>query len=126
LGLSYRQVKRVWARFRAEGAEGLVHRGRGRVSNRAKPEAEREACLAAYREELGGLGPTLAAEKLVERGHKVDHETLPWWLLRDGQWKVRRRRVRHRRWRGERGTLGSWCSWTAAFIRGLGTSDTRA
>jgi molybdenum-dependent DNA-binding transcriptional regulator ModE len=32
LGLSYRQVKRLVARFRAQGASGLVSRKRGRRS----------------------------------------------------------------------------------------------
>ena len=34
LGLSYRQMKRVWRRYVAGGAAGLVHRSRGRASNR--------------------------------------------------------------------------------------------
>lgn len=35
--LSYRQAKRLWKRYRAEGPPGLVHRSAGRASNRAKP-----------------------------------------------------------------------------------------
>ena len=31
IGLSYRQAKRVWRRYRDKGDKGLVHRGRGRV-----------------------------------------------------------------------------------------------
>lgn len=30
----YRQMRRVWSRYQAEGDSGLVHRGRGRSSNR--------------------------------------------------------------------------------------------
>ena len=120
LGLSYRQVKRVWARFRAGGAQGLVHRGRGRVSNRAKSEAEREACLAINREELAAFGPTLAAEKLFERGYKVDHETLRRWLLGDGQWRVRRRPVRHQRWRERKAHFGELVQLDGSFHRWFG------
>ena len=36
--LSYRQAKRLWRRYRKEGAAGLVHRSAGRISNRAKPK----------------------------------------------------------------------------------------
>jgi transposase len=32
LGLSYRQAKRIWRRYREEGAEGLQHRSVGRLS----------------------------------------------------------------------------------------------
>lgn len=115
LGMSYRQVKRVWARYRAWGAGGLVHRGRGRVSNRAKAKEVREACLAVCREELVGFGPTLAAEKLAERGLVVDHETLRRWLMRDGQWRGRRRRVRHRRWRERKEHCGELVQLDGSF-----------
>ena len=37
LGGSYRNAKRKLKRLREEGDEGLVHRSRGRPSNRAKP-----------------------------------------------------------------------------------------
>jgi len=37
LEVSYRQLRRIWKRFRAEGDPGLIHRGRGRLSNRSKP-----------------------------------------------------------------------------------------
>ncbi len=39
VGLSYRQTRRAYARFRQEGDAGLVHRSRGRPSNRGYPEA---------------------------------------------------------------------------------------
>ena len=35
--LSYRQSKRVWRRYQAEGDGGLVHRLRGKASGRRKP-----------------------------------------------------------------------------------------
>lgn len=31
LGLSYRQGKRIWRRYREKGAEGLVHRRAGKA-----------------------------------------------------------------------------------------------
>src|SRR5215218_9564157 len=67
LGLSPRQVFRLLARFRAEGAPGLASRRRGRPSNRRLPDAVREAALAVVRERYPDFGPTLAAEKLAER-----------------------------------------------------------
>jgi hypothetical protein len=35
MGLSYRQVKRLWKRYREEGEVGLKHGNAGRRSNRA-------------------------------------------------------------------------------------------
>ena len=34
LGVSYRQVKRLWARYQAAGDRGLVHGLRGKQANR--------------------------------------------------------------------------------------------
>lgn len=99
LRVSYRQVKRMWRRFKGGGAGELVHRSRGRSSNRAKGEAFRQQCLAIYRELPAGFGPTLAAEKLAERGLEVDHETLRRWLIVEGAWERRRRSRTHRSWR---------------------------
>ena len=42
LELSYRQKKRLWKRYRGEGAKGLQHCSAGRGSNCAKPEVEYE------------------------------------------------------------------------------------
>src|SRR5256885_15924285 len=50
LELSYRQAKRVWQRYREEGAKGLQHRSAGRGSNRAKPEKFRRKVLQLIRE----------------------------------------------------------------------------
>ena len=45
LGLSYRQSKRIWARYRVGGAKALQHGNCGRVSNRAYPSKFRAAVL---------------------------------------------------------------------------------
>ena len=45
LELSYRHCRRAYKRFREEGDVGLVHRRRGRRSNRAKPRAFKETVL---------------------------------------------------------------------------------
>ena len=107
MALSYRQAKRVWRRYGEQGDVGLVHRSRGRPSNRRKPAAERERCLELYRERLDGFGPTYASELLAERWDLVvDHETLRRWLLAEGLWHLRRRRPRHRRWRARKERFG--------------------
>jgi transposase len=106
LGLSYRQSKRSYARFLCEGDKGLVHRNRGRASNRRIAADVKEGALAYYVERLEGFGPTLAAEKLVEHGLAVDHETLRRWLLEAGIWHKQRRRREHRSRRERRAHFG--------------------
>ena len=96
LGLSYRQCRRSFKRYREQGDRGLVHRSRGRRSNRAKADEFRRAVVELYREHYEGFGPTLAAEKLAEQGYELDHETVRRWLIADGQWSRRRKRGKHR------------------------------
>ena len=52
--VSYRQAKRLYRRYRAEGAKGLRHRSAGRGSNAARDGAEREHILALVREKYSG------------------------------------------------------------------------
>ncbi len=107
LGLSYRQTKRIWSRYQAQGDLGLVHRNRGRPSNRRKPAADRKRALELYREQLEGFGPTFASELLAQRWNlEVDHETLRRWLVGEGLWQVRRRRSKHRSWRPRKEGFG--------------------
>lgn len=96
LGLSIRQMRRIYRRYCQEGAAGLVHRGRGKPSSRSRPCAFRERVLERYESEYRGLGPTLAAEKLQEDGLTVDHETLRRWLMKEGKWQRHRKRHQHR------------------------------
>ena len=68
MGLSLRQARRVWRRFKAEGDAGLVHRHRGRASNRRLGEDVRERVVKRHQERYADSGPTLACEKLAADG----------------------------------------------------------
>ena len=107
LGISYRQARRIHRRYLDGGDEGLVHRSRGRPSNRGKPPEVKEAVLSLYQERYWDFGPTLAAEKLLERdGYQVGHETLRRWLLGTGLWERHRRRPKQRQRRERRAHFG--------------------
>lgn len=106
LNISYRQMRRVFKRFAEEGDVGLVHRSRGRSSNRGYDPEFRARVLARYQERYDGFGPTLAAEKLVEDGLTLDHETLRRWLLAAGLAKKRRKRPVHRAARPRKAHFG--------------------
>ena len=104
LGLSYRQSKRCFGRYRREGDRGLMHRLRGRPSNRGAEAKQKRRVLAVYEQKYGDYGPTLAAECLEEEdGLPVAVETLRQWLLSAGLWRKQRRRrpYRQRRVRKE-------------------------
>lgn len=109
LGIGYRQAKRLWRRYRRQGAAGVVHASAGGPSNRAKPAKFRRKVLRLVREKYGGeegrrFGPTLAAEHLAsDEGLEVQAETLRLWMLEEGLWsRVRERKpYRSRRERKE-------------------------
>jgi transposase len=106
LGVSYRQVKRLWSRYQAEGDRGLVHGLRGKRSNRQGERSLRERVLARYAESYADYGPTLAAESLGEEGFEVAVTTLRRWLVQAGLWQRRRVRKQHRRRRARKEFFG--------------------
>ena len=101
LELSYRQVKRLWRRYRQVGGKGLQHGNAGRPSNRSKPDKLRRRVLNLIKKKYSGseeerFGPTLASEHLAEEdGIAIDHETLRGWMLAEGLWSRQRRRKKH-------------------------------
>ena len=103
LGVSYRQVLRLWKRFQLDGASGLKHGLRDRVSNHRFDAGRRERVLELYRAKSGDFGPTLAVEYLGKLdGEELSEETLRQWLIEAGMWSARRRGAPHRQWRERR------------------------
>lgn len=121
LELSYRQVKRVWRRYRQAGGKGLKHGNAGKPSNRNKPAKLRRRVLALVRGKYGGeegdrFGPTLAAEHLAEEdGIEMDHETLRRWMLEAGLWRRKRKRKQHRQRRQRKGHFGELVQLDGSF-----------
>ena len=105
--VSYRQAKRILKRYREHGDAGLVHMGRGRCSNRMRPEAERKRAVRLYEARYHGFGPLLASEHLAaDHGLVVDHETLRRWLVAAGVWNPQHKREAHRAARERRPRRG--------------------
>jgi hypothetical protein len=100
LSLSGRHIRRIVKRIRKEGSQGIVHRSRGKPSNRRISDKMKERVITLYRTRYKDFGPTLAAEKLLERDRiGISDETLRMWLLETGDWRKTRRQRRHRQWR---------------------------
>ncbi len=108
MGVGTRQARRIYQRWRDEGDAGLVHRARGRPSNRRLPPDLRARALELVRAEYEDFGPTLACETLWER-HDLDvrPETLRRWMRQAGlganarRTRTKRRMRPRRRRRGE-------------------------
>lgn len=95
LGVGVRQLKRLVRRWRRDGDAGLISRQRGRPSHRRMPEALRARLGTLLQEHYADFGPTLAAEKLLEReGFRVSAETVRRIQIDLGLWRPKRRRAK--------------------------------
>jgi transposase len=98
LGLSYRQGKRLWARYRTGGGAGLQHGLCGRASNHGYGGEFRAVVLQRVAERYQDFGPTLASEHLAADDQlQVSAETLRRWLRAAGQPCVRKRKAYRKR-----------------------------
>jgi len=113
LGISDRWVRELLGRVKQEGDRGVVHRLRGRVSNRRLPEKVRTKALELVQARYGDFGPTLACEYLAkEHEVKVSKETLRQWLIGAGLRRVKRRKVEEAHvWRARRSCRGELVQW---------------
>ncbi|MGI8548676.1 MAG: ISNCY family transposase [Gemmatimonadaceae bacterium] len=101
LGVSYRQAKRLYQRYRREGSKGLMHGNVARRSNHTHATVEREQVLSLIRAHYGGaatkgagqrFGPTLVAEHLwTDHGVLVARSTLRDWMREAGLWSRMRK-----------------------------------
>jgi hypothetical protein len=122
MGVSYRQAKRLWRRFRQRGAVGLRHRSAGRPSPRRKKAAFKRRVLSLIRRHFLGddeheaFGPTLIAETLAEDHQlKVDAETIRRWMLENGLWRRVREAPKHRRRRERKAHFGELVQMDGSF-----------
>lgn len=94
LGVTTRQVKRLVAAYRRDGAGALVSRRLGQPSNRRLKEPVREAIRALLVERYADFGPTLACEKLREvHGLAVSVETVRGLQIELALWTPKRRKA---------------------------------
>lgn len=115
-------MRQLLRRMRKQGDEAVIHRLRGRPSNRKIAEPVRRQAVGLVKKEYRDFGPTLASEYLAERhGLAVSRETLRGWMIQAGLWRLRLRRVeRVHTWRPQRSgrRQANWCSGIPASTTG--------
>ena len=91
LGISIRQVKRLFRAYKAKGASGLVSQRRCKPSNnQLDPSIEQQVIDLIYKR-YQGFGPTLAHEKLTEvHGLRISRESVRRIMTSEGLWKPKR------------------------------------
>lgn len=100
--LSYRQVKRLWQRYKSLGEKGLISQKRGKPSSRRIPKERRDEISGIISSKYPDFKPGFAAEKLEEihgiilspetiRKIMIEHQI---WFPRKGKGSVHPRRER--------------------------------
>ena len=91
LGLSIRQIKRLWRKYKQDEAKGLVSQRRGEPSNHRLDEKITQRALDLLKEKYSDFGPTLAHEKLSEVHQvQISRESVRKLMVEEGLWKPRR------------------------------------
>ena len=114
LDISERQVYRLLAATKERGDKVVIHRLRGRPSNRRlDAELERKALQILRDSKLNDCGPTLASQYLAKKHNiSVSKETIRNWMVRAGWWQARKQRVADvHLWRPRRERLGELVQW---------------
>ena len=116
LGLSQRQIYRILKRVKTEGSKGIVHKLRGRKSNRGYPEELREKIIRIYRKQYSDYGPTLFSEMLEEYHNiSLNRETVRNWLRQRSITTSLRKKRPHRRKRERRSCLGELLQFDGSY-----------
>jgi hypothetical protein len=107
LGISQRQAYRVMKRIKEQGAKGVIHKLRGRESNRGYPGELKSKIIEIYRRSYPDYGPTLFSEMLIEYHNiSLNRETLRNWLRQKSITTSLRKKRPHRRKRERRSCFG--------------------
>lgn len=105
--ISERQTYRLLSRYKAEGDRGIIHRLRGKLSNRGYPKQIKQRAIEIYWKRYRDFGPTLFSEKLKEYEKiEINHETLRRWMRSSGIITSERKKRPHRKKRERRKAIG--------------------
>ena len=117
LNLSTRQVRRLKAKIKNQGAKGLVHGNRGKSGNRSIPDQERQNIINLIRVKYSDFGPLLASEKLAEL-HHLDRSksAVRSIMIADGLWQpYSKKKETHRSWRERKAGKGELVQYDGSY-----------
>jgi transposase len=93
LNLSLKQIHRLCKKYRKKGLLSLVHKNRGKASNRKINSKTRKQALELIQTKYADFGPQLIKEQLEERHHlQVSREWIRQLMIKENIWKVNKRK----------------------------------
>jgi len=127
IGVTVRQIKRLKAAVVKHGAEGLIHKSRGRESNRKlDPEIVKKA-EKYLKEKYYFCNPTFAAEKLDENYQiKINKETVRGIMTNLGLWqpKPKKQSGKWHVWRARKDNFGEMEQFDGSYHNWFGGFET--
>jgi DNA-binding Lrp family transcriptional regulator len=114
MGVSDRWVRHLLAEWEEKGDGVVVHGLRGRPSNRRIDEEIRKRAMEIVKSaDWQDFKPTFASEQLAKRHEiKVSKETVRQWMMAEGIWQTKGRKVREvHQWRPRRSHYGELVQW---------------
>lgn len=114
MGITDRWVRSLLAEMRVKGDAVVMHGLRGRASNRRIGEEVRARAMEIVKSpDWHDFKPTFAAEKLAKLHQiKVSKETVRQWMMADGIWESKARKLRKvHTWRPRRSHYGELVQW---------------
>jgi hypothetical protein len=107
LSLSQRQIFRLIKKVKDEGSKGVIHKLRGKASNRGYPKKLKKKIIEIYRKQYWDYGPTLFSEMLIKYHNiSINDETLRLWLRENAITTSIRKKRPHRKKRERRSCFG--------------------
>ena len=108
LGLSRKQVNRLYKKYRQQGVAGLTSQRCGKPSANRLPDELKQEAMEIVGSRYRDFGPTLAHEKLVEiHGLKLSVESVRKLMIEEGFWKEKaRKKIKIYQQRVRRSSMG--------------------
>ena len=124
IGVSVRQIKRIFKRYKEKGDEGMNHGLAGKPSNNRIKQEKKERIMNLVREEIRGYKPTFTAEKLLDLyGEDVKANTLRIWMMEEGLWEKTKKMATHRTRRPRKEHFGEMIQMDGSPHDWLGTGE---
>ena len=126
LGITSRQVRRLLQRLKEDGDKAVIHKLRGRPSNRRTSVKTREKIVRVLSEEAyRDFGPTLGSEYLASKHDiRIGREALRQIMIAASLWRAKGRKVEAvHQWRERRSCRGELIQWdtsTHDWLEGRG------
>lgn len=108
LHLSLRHTQRLKTKVKNQGPQALIHANRGKLSNRAIPQEERDKIAQLLHQHYSDFKPGFAAEKLNEvHSIKRDPKTIRQIMIDEELWKPKQKQQKeYRSWRQRKACFG--------------------